>query len=130
MTWKDSMSIGIPAIDLQHKELCLRIDALFAAYRQGKGQEEMDKTIAYLEAYTREHFGEEEQLQQSVGYPYCEEHKALHSGFLQRVKELRKDLNENGPSLAMEAKINTLLVDWLVNHIQRTDEGIAKYVKD
>lgn len=128
MVWKDNMLIGVPEIDAQHKELCRRIDDLFAACAQGRGRDELGKTVAYLEDYTKQHFGNEEKLQQKVGYPLCREHKAMHTGFLNSVAELRKELDQKGPTIAMVAKINSVVVDWLINHIQKMDTGIAPYV--
>ena len=63
--WKDSLKIGVPLIDSEHKELCDRIDRLFAACSQGKGRDEIMKTVEFLESYTIKHFSDEEKLQRS-----------------------------------------------------------------
>ncbi len=128
MMWKDSLSIGIPEIDKQHKELCDRIDALFEACSKGKGRNEITNTMDFLESYTIKHFSDEEKLQLKIKYPNYTQHKAIHDNFLKQVSELKEELNKTGPTIAMVGKINQLIAMWLVNHIKAVDTELVKYV--
>lgn len=129
MVWNDSLKIGVPLIDSEHKELCNRIDKLLDACSKGQGREEISKTIDFLQAYTIKHFGDEEALQRSSGYPKCKEHKEMHEYFKSKIEELKSDLNEYGANVATISKTNYFLMDWLINHIKKVDSELAKYIK-
>ncbi|MDF2632767.1 MAG: bacteriohemerythrin [Caproiciproducens sp.] len=127
--WKDSLKIDVPLIDSEHKELCDRIDQLFAACSQGKGKEEIVKTLEFLEGYTIKHFSDEEKLQRASTYPKCREHKELHEFFKKQIADLKKDISANGASIAVISKTNYFLMNWLLNHIQKEDKELAGYLK-
>ncbi|MEG0614993.1 MAG: hemerythrin family protein, partial [Oscillospiraceae bacterium] len=99
MTWNDGLSIGVPAIDAQHKTLCEKIDNLLEACKTGKGRIEIINTLTFLEDYTKKHFHDEEILQKSSGYPKCAEHKKIHENFIKSVSELKNEISQNGPSI-------------------------------
>jgi hemerythrin len=127
--WKDSLKIGVPLIDSEHKELCDRIDQLFAACGQGKGKNEIVKTLEFLEDYTIKHFSDEEKLQRSSSYPKCREHKELHEFFKKKIADLKNDIVKDGATVAVVSKTNYFLMDWLLNHIQKVDTELANYIK-
>ena len=127
--WKESLKIGVSLIDSEHKELCDRIDQLFAACNQGKGRDEIIKTLEFLEGYTIKHFSDEEKLQRSSTYPKCKEHKEMHEYFKKQIADLKKDITENGASIAVVSKTNYFRMNWLLNHIQKVDTELANYIK-
>lgn len=130
MMWNDNLKIGVSLIDSEHKELCSRIDQLLEACSKGHGKDEILQTVEFLESYTIKHFGDEEKLQRSSGYPKVTEHKAMHEYFKSKIADLKKDLTENGANIATISKANYFLMDWLLNHIQKVDTELAKYIKD
>jgi hemerythrin len=127
--WKDSLKIGVPLIDDEHKELCERTDQLFAACSQGKGKAEIIKTLEFLEGYTLKHFADEEKLQRASAYPKCKEHKELHDFFKLQISDLKKEIAANGASITVVSKTNYFLMNWLISHIQREDKELAEYLK-
>lgn len=127
--WKENLKIGVPLIDSEHKELCDRIDQLFAACSKGKGKEEIVKTLGFLEGYTIKHFSDEEKLQRSSAYPKCKEHKELHDFFKEQILDLKNDISKNGASIAVVSKTNYFLMNWLLNHIQKVDTELSGYLK-
>lgn len=129
MMWKDSLKIGVALIDSEHKELCDRIDKLFDACGKGKGKEEIVQTVEFLESYTNKHFSDEEVLQRKSSYPKVKEHKAMHEYFKSKISDLKKDIQQNGASVATISKTNYFLMDWLLNHIQKVDSELSQYIK-
>ena len=129
MMWNDNLKIGVPLIDSEHRELCDRIDKLFAACSQGRGKEELVSTVEFLESYTKKHFGDEEKLQRASAYPKVKEHKELHDFFTGKIADLKREIAENGASIATVSKANYFLMDWLLNHIQKVDSKLAQYIK-
>ena len=127
--WKDSLKIGVSLIDGEHKELCDRIDLLFNACSQGKGRDEIIKTVDFLQSYTIKHFSDEEKLQRSSSYPKVAEHKVMHEFFIKKIAEMKNDIAEHGATVAVVSKTNYFLMDWLLNHIQKVDTELANYIK-
>ena len=129
MMWDESLKIGVPLIDSEHRELCGRIDRLFAACGQGRGKEELAGTVEFLESYTKKHFSDEEKLQRASAYPKVKEHKELHDFFTGKVAELKREITGNGAGIATVSKMNYFLMDWLLNHIRKVDSELARYIR-
>lgn len=129
MMWNDNLKIGVPLIDQEHRELCDRIDRLLAACTKGKGKDEIMGTVEFLQSYTIQHFGDEEKLQRASTYPKVKEHKAMHEYFKGEVARLKEDIEKNGANIATISKTNYFLMDWLLNHIRKTDSELAQYLK-
>jgi hemerythrin len=60
--WEDNLSIGIPAIDEQHKELFAQFDKLSNVIEVGGKGEEVEELLRYLNEYGVTHFTNEEEL--------------------------------------------------------------------
>jgi hemerythrin len=127
--WKDSLLIGVPQIDNQHRKLVEAIDALLAACSQGHGRDAIEKTLYFVVDYTKKHFSDEEKLQAQYGYPGLAAHTRIHTQFITTVSGLVSDFKQNGPNIALTGKINKTLVDWLINHITIEDKKIGDFIK-
>lgn len=125
-----SLETGNDMIDTQHRELIARVNKLTEECTIGKEKNAAVRTLDFLMDYTDFHFSAEEKLQKEYQYPKLEEHKKLHTQFIQSVDELREMLEEEeGPSEAFVVAVKKNVVDWLVNHIQICDKDVAEMVK-
>lgn len=129
MTWKDDLATGVQAIDFEHKQLCDAIDRLLDACKQGKGRQEVINTVVFLLEYTKKHFSHEEVIQKQSGYPKCAEHKILHDNFIKDLTLVKNDIEKNGVEITTVGEVNSMLIDWLLNHIKKVDKEIAQYAK-
>jgi hemerythrin len=77
--WTQDLAVGVDQIDRQHQELFARTNGLLSAMAQGKGREEVGKTVSFLESYVGTHFRDEEKLMASHSVPNPEVHKGLHA---------------------------------------------------
>ena len=127
--WKDTMLIGVPKIDAQHKKLIAAIDNLMAACTRGEGRAAIDKMLAFTVSYTKEHFADEERLQAEYAYPGAAAHKRLHSQFLSTVSALVNEYEKTGPTVSLVGKLNKSLVDWVIQHISTEDKKVGEYIK-
>jgi len=128
INWNDSLLVGIPQVDKQHKELVDAINKLTDACTQGKGRPEIERTLNFVVSYTQAHFKDEEIIQQKLGYPGATAHKWIHTQFIMTVGALVQEFNQNGPTIALIGKLNKSLVDWVVNHIKTEDKKIGEYM--
>jgi hemerythrin len=90
LEWKPEYSVGVAKLDTQHRKLFDYVNELEQAMRKGQGRAVLDKILANLSAYTREHFATEEELMRRTGYPAYAQHKAAHETFVKRVREFEQ----------------------------------------
>lgn len=129
--WSDSLSVGHPIIDSQHKELVRRIARLVDLINSGNvTQEEMVEVLGFIADYTDEHFSTEEKMMQLADYPEYEQHRQQHLWFMNEVNELMKEYIINGISDRLKSNIQQVLIDWLVGHIKGTDKKLGKFLME
>ena len=127
ITWSEELEVGIETMDMQHKELIEKFNALMTACDAGRGQEELEGALDFLCDYTVKHFSDEEALQQQINYPEFSKHKQLHDGFKVTVANLATQFKQDGPSSAILDKFNIDVGEWLIKHIKREDTKVASY---
>ncbi|MDF2840704.1 MAG: hemerythrin-like metal-binding protein [Clostridia bacterium] len=128
--WKEDLAVGIKEIDDQHKELFSKVNALFDACNTGKGRDQIDPIIKYLQDYVVLHFGAEEKLQKQNNYPEFNTHKAQHDQFINDFLGLKDKIEKNGVTGLTIVQLNQVLVDWLIKHIRKTDKAFAGFLKE
>jgi hemerythrin len=127
--WRDSLAIGVEAIDNQHKELLLRFDRLLNACHAGQGIEELKRLQVFLEEYVHTHFNDEEALQRLHHYPAYEAHRSEHLYFIEQLNKLKSETQLEGVSTHHVVETNNMLLKWLVNHISKIDVELGIFLK-
>jgi hemerythrin len=127
--WDTSLETGHEKIDKQHKQLVAALNSIIEASQQGKGSEEIFKTLDFLTGYTIMHFSTEEKLQVQYDYPDYLVHKRYHDEFKLTVTELTQRLVKEGPTEEMIGIVTTAIGNWLLNHIKGDDFRMAAFVK-
>lgn len=118
--WRDSLSIGVPSLDAQHRELASLVDRVAdALYDHGGGAALLGALEALLD-HTRAHFREEERLMAAVSYAGRESHAREHHRLLDDLRNLSVGVDEPGVALAVR-----YLQDWLERHIDTMDRAVA-----
>lgn len=125
--WKDSYNLGITRIDEQHKKLVEILNTLYNAMAEKQTKEKLATIISELKSYTIFHFTSEENMLQSYGYPELPGHKKIHITFVDKIEEYRKRQAAGDTSLSVELVV--FLKDWLIKHIQGTDQKYALHLK-
>ena len=128
LTWNCSLSIGIDSIDDQHKELFNCLDKLLTAIENGKSNDEVIKTLDFLEEYVIKHFNEEEEIQNKTNYPLLDIQHIQHEDFKRDLKEFRRVFETQGASKVLALNIQENLVNWLKNHIMNLDKDLGDFL--
>lgn len=128
MEWTTDLTVGVGMIDEQHKELINRMNAFFDSMKNGDKQQRVLEMISFLEDYVISHFSDEEKLQLSSGYPLYKEHKKLHTDFINDIKQMRKDIETTGFTVATASLMGSTLVSWLTLHIKKVDKGLGAHI--
>jgi hemerythrin len=127
--WDSSLETGYQKIDNQHKQLVTALNNIIAASKEGKGKDEIFKTLDFLTGYTIMHFSDEEKLMVKYEYADYLVHKGYHDDFKLTVGELTQRLVNEGPTEEMVNVVSTAIGEWLLNHIKGDDFRMAAFVK-
>lgn len=125
--WSKDMETGHPLIDEQHKELIRIINELLSTCQTCKGEDNIEKIMAFLDEYVEKHFSDEEKIQRQYKYPDYINHHNMHEAFKAECKMIKGMLHKEGPSVAVVSQVNTKL-SWLVNHIKQQDKKLVNYI--
>lgn len=129
MEWTESLSVGVDAIDSQHKELIKRVNHFYVALKSENGKAETLKVLDFLSSYVVTHFRDEEGLQVKYNYPKYSEHRKMHQDFIETVKDVKTEIQKGGVTTASSTMIAMTVTNWLVNHISIQDKDIGKHIK-
>lgn len=127
--WSDQLSVGVPMIDTQHKELINAFNDLSEAIEQGTGASAIKKLLTFLKYFTEWHFEQEEACAAKHTCAVAEINHQAHTRFLSIFSTLQTEYRESGASEAIARKAHAQLADWLVSHIMTIDTQIGACVR-
>lgn len=128
--WTDKYLLNIDQIDQQHKVFFELWDK---EIKQVNMQDHIQLTcvIEKLVDYSKSHFKYEEEMLREIDYKDIEKHIAQHKFFIQKVNNLKQELNYNNPLLFEKTAV--FMKKWFLNHIIQSDkkyqETATEYLK-
>lgn len=123
--WQANLTVGVAAMDEEHRELFKLIRRYREAVSQGRGAEAAGKVFDTLIEYTARHFRHEEALMAKAGYPDLEAHRDLHKKLTAQVLALHRDKH----ALSTDS-LGAFLDTWLRTHIMKMDREAAACMKE
>lgn len=120
LTWSDSYGVGVGQVDLQHKRLFALVNELHDSMKCGQAKLILGGTLQELVAYTKQHFRAEELLLGSFAYPELHRHKLIHEEFTAKISQFQEAFKAG--TVLVNIELMEFLSNWLVNHIQGTDQ--------
>lgn len=125
--WTPSLSVGVEAIDNDHKRLFqLFNEARLAALTDGQNQSLLNGLAQELVLYTQSHFKREEAVMAVAGYRCCENHVAIHEAFVEHVQAM---LNKTLKGEGSISEFVLMLKELFIRHIKENDLDIGNCVK-
>lgn len=124
----DEYLTGIELIDIEHKELFRIVDKanrLVKSFDNITGYDEIIQILKELTEYTKEHFTDEEEYMESIGYEGLEAQRRAHEAFIDKIEGINLNEIDNNPQEYLE-KLVEFLIGWLINHILYTDKKIPR----
>ncbi len=128
LPWKQAYSVGVANFDGHHRELVRLINEFHEAMATGRSREILEYLLARLIKYAKFHFRAEESVMQAHAYAGLEVHKFAHRKFLRQVRSFQKDYLAGKSMPTIDVMV--FLKDWLVNHIQGTDQRYVPFLKE
>ncbi len=133
IAWRDEFSIGISAIDDQHKKLLDLLNQLNAFDHGQSGQSVQPNPLMNmldsLSEYAAHHFSQEEALMRNhlPASKNTTDHIVAHRSYWTIIVALKNRLQKG------DAKVNAELVDylnrWWINHILKIDQDMGRELK-
>jgi hemerythrin len=125
ISWDPSYSVGVAAMDDDHKRLIILINQLESAANYYTNKEFEEKALMEVVDYTKYHFEHEEQLMKDNSYPGYEEHIKQHIEMIIKINNIVEEY-KNKPDYAINKAVKFLRC-WLINHILKTDQEYTEF---
>lgn len=120
LIWNEGMSVGIDAIDEDHKNIIAILAKLTSTKNENISNQVIEDIFSELEKYVLLHFSREEALLEKACYGDITAHKAKHKAFVELLPILKLQwLTED--NLACSERITTFLYQWIAEHILEED---------
>ncbi|GAB0056845.1 Bacteriohemerythrin [Candidatus Magnetaquicoccaceae bacterium FCR-1] len=125
--WHKTLSVGVEAFDIDHKNLLELINQLHTAMQENQGVPQIKEILDDLLNYAITHFSREEQVLADHGYPGLDAQHQQHERFLHYITE-RNNAMDQGDSFALAAEMLKYLKDWLLQHILKHDMAYTSFL--
>lgn len=127
--WVPAMSVGVPALDSDHRCLIRIINLLDDATNSADAARAVDMVLETLVIYSQFHFNREQRVMNGINFPGRTFHAAEHGAFARFIRNLRDRHHLEGtPETARTLK--DYLSNWLSHHILIQDMAFKPYVQD
>lgn len=118
--WNEDLSVGIDAMDAQHKKWIEIINKLDELMLSREGLRGMREAVRDMEEYTIYHFGEEEKLMEELNFQDLANHKKIHESFKKELLKLKEDLLAG--EIVLGTHVMKKIISWLQTHIMNEDK--------
>ena len=119
LEWKDDYSVGVPAVDHEHRELIGLLNQLHAALASGGPEGEVTEIFGDLFRAISAHFALEERFMREQRYDQATEHKADHERLLDELRDIMDD-HRGGEGGSIE-RLTASVEAWFATHFQTHD---------
>ena len=128
LTWNHACSVGIRAMDDQHRILMDAINDLRMALLRGCSHEKTCELLDQFIEFARMHFWSEEQLMEQTHFAGLEEHRAEHHRMLADILQAAHRL-QYGEGVELRPLLCGLHHGFL-NHIETMDQKYAPWLHE
>ena len=125
--WNDSYSVGVRALDDDHKKLIAIVNELHDGILAGHTREALGPVLDKLVQYTKSHFNHEEMLFDRTKYPDSGPHKKEHADLLKKAGELQSRYKDGATSM-LSLETMGFLKNWLSHHINGIDKAYTSHL--
>jgi len=124
--WNSKFSVGVQALDDQHKALLNVLNEFHAASMKGKAREVAGPMMRQIVQLANEHFSTEQRMMESTQYPELAEHRSKHEELSAKLAEY-VSRHEKGDT-TMYAQLLYFMRDWLSKHMQTEDCAYVSWI--
>lgn len=126
-TWNDSLRTENTRIDKDNRIILEKAHELGQSISSSKEEYQIIENLIDLKKVVREHFEQEEMMQQYDHFNEYYDHKNSHAQFLKRLNKLSNKIMKDPFSQSHISELNTLMSEYCDDHIQKYDTEAAKF---
>jgi len=118
LEWKDRYSVGVAAVDHEHKELIDLINRLYDQWVKGGPRGSVEGFFGDLYKGISAHFALEERFMRERGYDQLTAHKNDHERLLDEIRDIMDDfVDEEQTASALSGRLEA----WFSRHFETHD---------
>lgn len=117
--WSEKFSVGVKAIDEQHKKLVGMLNKLIENEGIEVDSEILSEVLSEMTEYVGYHFKSEEEYMLEYDYPGYQQQKDQHRGFMKKVVDFCMDTSKHKNGVPKDVLL--FLKNWVENHILVAD---------
>ncbi len=117
--------LGIGELDEQHRKMTELVNLLIDAVRTDAGDDRTSRLLNELIDCTTSHFNTERELMERFDYPERATHNASHDYLLVEIADFGEQLAQQGKLFMVK-----LVRDWLLQHIDREDRPLGRFLRE
>jgi len=119
LQWQPSYSLGIPAVDLEHRQMIDTINEVYASVEDQNDAPAVQAALAEIHAGIAAHFALEERVMKDAGHEEYAAHKDNHEALLDEIRDMM-DVYADDPGAGREL-LRRRLSDWFGLHFATFD---------
>ena len=124
--WNDSLVVGYPAMDDEHKSLVALINWLHECVQTGNSRVEIDEALFSLADHVAAHFSHENEMMLASNYPERPAHLLEHRTLIDEFDTLLDSVD----LLTDEQLRNAMsfIRVWFTDHVRNSDTRLGRYL--
>ena len=122
--WKDEFSVGVAAVDFEHREMIELINSLDADMVEHATQTTVIQALGEIYARISAHFALEEKIMRDAFYDGYNAHKQDHESLLDELLNIIDGVDDAGRY--DRAALSSGLEAWFSNHFQTHDARLHR----
>ena len=122
--WCEEFSVGLPAVDHEHRELIDLINQVHARLGERPGEQAVSEILGEIHARISAHFALEEKIMREAGYDRYALHKEDHERLLDEIRDLMEAYEDR--TGFDEAAFGARLGAWFTVHFRTEDARLRK----
>lgn len=122
--WDEKYSVGVAAVDHEHRELIGLVNEAHDHLMRPGGEEAVMDFLGEIFARISAHFALEEQIMRARNYDHYDEHKMDHEGLLDEIRDMMDDYEDG--ELFSEELLAQQLKTWFGEHFRTHDARLHR----
>jgi hemerythrin-like metal-binding protein len=122
--WRDEFSVGVPAVDHEHRELIDLINELHDMLGTGATNDQVVETLGEIYAQISAHFALEEKFMRETRYEAYAPHKHDHEALLDELRDIMDRVEDDGRF--DEERLSGELEHWFSQHFRTHDARLHR----
>lgn len=130
IVWRETMSVGAPALDADHKKL-VEVANLVERGIEQDAWPQVAAVIDQLISFGQDHFTREEAIMASLKFPETEAHRKLHQELLAKLRLLREKFAAAGTDAERKTcaqVLGKIMQGWLMDHLLKHDMKYKSFI--